>query len=243
MTLVTEPRTVSSPQPDDDQEQPRLPRRALLAASAGTVVLVAGLAVVGLRDDSPPVPVQGAGEGAASAPAVPEPELPTAIPTEAPADVTWQLFRGLAVPSSPTAGPRVVDGDLAEGFARTPEGALMAVLNLPARSFLGTEWRRVTERMVLPGPGRGRQLALRGSLPDDVPSGDLAQVAGFRFVTYSPDVAVIEVAARGFTGQQQVATATVRWRDGDWRLELPEGGTYGTPLDSLAGFVPFSGVS
>ena len=78
---------------------------------------------------------------------------------------------------------------------------------------------------------------------DDTPDppGTYGQTAGFRFVAFTPDVASIQLVTRFPTsGSLQIVTVTVKWVDGDWRLELqPDGGSSPTAqrISDLDGFV------
>ena len=108
--------------------------------------------------------------------------------------MTWQLFSGVALPYSSTAGPRSVDGPVYAGYERSQTGALIAAAQLGTRYLLtpGDGWREVAERQVLPGVGREVFLAARAEVDDlDVPPGTYGQLAGFRVVAFTPDVAVI----------------------------------------------------
>jgi hypothetical protein len=102
----------------------------------------------------------------------------------------------------------------------------------------------------VPGPGvEAYSKARVASGLGDVARVDTAgvgQIVGFRFITYTPAVAVIQVVVRFPSSQYQVATNTVDWLDGDWKLQLlPDGSSASTvqTVNDLAGFVPFSGVT
>jgi hypothetical protein len=78
------------------------------------------------------------------------------------------------------------------------------------------------------------------------PEDGYGQTAGFRFVSYDANRAVIEEAMRFRNGHLQVQQLTVVWDRNDWRLQVqPDGkpGPYIADLRSLDGFVKFgSGV-
>ncbi|WP_147431831.1 hypothetical protein [Motilibacter peucedani] len=161
--------------------------------------------------------------------------------------MTWSLFQGVALPSSATDGPSRINGPVYAGYSRTPTGALLSASNLVFRYLItpGEGWRQVVEQQVLAGAGRDRFVQLRAKATADDPSGTFGQIAGFQFVTYSPDLAVVELVSRFSNGTMHVSTNTVRWVDGDWRLELqPDGSTTPNvqPVASLSGFIPWGGV-
>ena len=160
--------------------------------------------------------------------------------------MTWALFQGVALPASQTAGPSRVAGPVYAGYARTPAGALVASEQIGVRHLItpGNGWRRVVEQQVVPGPGVDVFVAERARVTDFTPPGTFGQTAGFRFVTYSPDVAVIQFVSRFADGSLQVTTSTVRWVTGDWKLQLQQDGSESPTaqsVGSLAGFVPWGG--
>jgi len=171
-----------------------------------------------------------------------------AVPTSPPQGVTWSLFQGVALPSSHSLGPIRVSGPVYAGYAHTPTGALLAAAQISSRYLIspGQDWRQVVERQVVPGPGRDVYVHKRAKVDStSVLPGTYGQFAGFRFVTYSPDVAVVQFVSRFSSGNLQVATNTLRWLDGDWKLQLqPDGSATPTvqSVNSLAGFVPWSGL-
>jgi hypothetical protein len=168
------------------------------------------------------------------------------VPNTAPAGVTWELFNSVALPYSKTAGPLLVDGQGAHCFAHTPTGALLAAVQIGTRSQLSAQWRQVDLKQVLPGPGRDRLMTELAQVASfDPPDGGYGQLAGFRFQSYDADEATIEFVNRFQSGAMQMTAATVRWSDGDWKLQLqPDGGTSATaqPVPDLTGFVPWGGV-
>jgi hypothetical protein len=157
--------------------------------------------------------------------------------------VNWQLFAGVPLPYSPTAGPLNIDGPVASGFARSQAGALIAAVQLGTRYLLtpGEGWRQVLQRQVLPGVGREVFARLRATVDSVAPPGSYGQPAGFRFVAYTPEVAAIQLVSRfPTTGSLQVVVVTVMWVGGDWRLQLqPDGGSSPTAqaVPNLDGFV------
>ena len=172
--------------------------------------------------------------------------LATTVPSVAPAGVTWTLFQGVALPASAIDGPTHIDGPVLAGYSHTPVGALLALAQISSRYLItpGTGWRDVTDAQVLPSAGRDKFVAARAAVTST--GGDtFGQTAGFKFVTYTPDVAVIELVSH-FPAYYQVVTGTVRWSGGDWKLALqPDGGISPSAqqVQSLAGFIPWSGVT
>lgn len=224
------------------------------AAVIVALIVLAGVVIVLVtRDDeqAPPAafpPSTAPTQPGPSAAGGERPAVDQALPAAAPTGVTWSLFQGVALPSHPTAGPTRVAGPVHASYAHTPTGALLAAKQIGARYLVtpGDGWRQVVERQVVPGSGRDAFVQARAKVTtDNVPAGTYGQTAGFRFVTYTPDVAVIHFATRFSNGTLQVTTSTVRWLDGDWKLQLqPDGSASPTAqrVDSLAGFIPWSGL-
>ncbi|CAB4896616.1 MAG: hypothetical protein F2825_00275 [Actinobacteria bacterium] len=230
-------------------------RRPAVAFAGVALLLVAGATVALLGDDgspgssgAPPAKTVPADiqwtTDAALADAAPGPVEAVVEPLlVAPEDVTWQLFMGVALPYSPTFGPTVVYGPVYGGFERSQSGALLAAVHLGVRYLLtpGEGWREVLDRQVLPGAGRDAFARNRTGIDPQAPPGTYGQIAGFRIVTFTPQVAVVQLVSRfSSSGVLQVSTTTVRWIDDDWRLQLqPDGGTSPTAqaVPSLDGFV------
>ncbi|MGC8628424.1 MAG: hypothetical protein ACP5VR_12910, partial [Acidimicrobiales bacterium] len=71
------------------------------------------------------------------------------------------------------------------------------------------------------------------------------QIAGFSFVSYSPQTAVIDIVVRYQSGAMGVAPFTVEWLDGDWELSPTPGGEVSGPaqqVSSTVGYIAWSGV-
>jgi hypothetical protein len=169
------------------------------------------------------------------------------IPTTAPRDVQWQVFKVMALPRSASAGPMINQGQAARCYAHTPTGALMATAQLGFRYSVVDDWRGLSAQLI-DNPGKKAFLARRAAERESVTpqNGAVAQIAGFRFVTYGPSTAVIQLAFRNPTQNTFIsATYTVKWHDEDWMLELQPDGTANPDaqdLASLDGYTPWGGV-
>jgi hypothetical protein len=159
------------------------------------------------------------------------------------------VWHAIALPYSASAGPARVNGQAASGFAHTPRGALMAMVQAAMRTTAATDpgWRDVMMTMDAPGPGRDARIAVRSKFTvTEAPGpGSFTQIAGFQFISYTPTDAVVQLVAKNPNGTFGVVTDRVTWRDGDWKLVLaPEGGdaTSRQTASSLDGFIPWGGV-
>jgi hypothetical protein len=176
------------------------------------------------------------------------------IENQAPTDVTWQLYQGVALPFSAANGPSVVNGDVATGYAHNPEGALLAAAQIGVRYLVAPNWSAVVASSVAPGPGLDAYAALRQSQSSSGKAttssgptpGTYLQLAGYQFVTYTPQTAVVQLISQGSSGTYQVVTNTVTWSGGDWKLVLQSNGSSSPTaqtVSSLAGFIVWGGVS
>lgn len=222
----------------------------IAAAAFLVVVVVLAAAVVIRRERTSPEATPTAGPPPTAAPRTGGGQCRLSdtgqhIPTTGP-PATWTVFKSIAVPASAVAGPGVTEGQHVRCFARTPTGALIASWQLYIRTLLSDDWRRVVDEQVMPGPGREAYTRARSQITGDVSNpGGYGQLAGFKFVTYTPDIAVIQLVLRLPSGQYRVVTHTVMWSEGDWRLQLqPDGNSSpnGPLMDSLEGFTHWGGV-
>jgi len=149
-------------------------------------------------------------------------------------------------PASDLAGPGVVDGAISRCFSHDPEGALVAAVRLQAQIAGATalSWPEASAALA---PGRftdainaeEAQLLSQPQAPSDTDR-PLAAVAGFRFLSYSPEIAVIALAYRSENGALYTADQTLAWVDGDWHLVPVGPDAISSPQASvpdLAGFV------
>jgi hypothetical protein len=237
-------------------------RRRLLAAAA-LLIVVGGLALAAsaclparggaaARPAPPAGPGRIAGTGGRNRPLVPQVSL---------AGLRWSGFYGVELPSSVVAGPRETRGGIAAGFARSPLGALLAAVNIGVRA--NAQWGpRIFAAVIrgqVTGPGAAALLAgcqasyAQASQSEGVTGGgplgdvDVAEEA-FRWVTYTPAAAVIDLVSAGPGGQGTTVRASTRievvWDGGDWKVTAPPGGDWGnaaTVLSSLRGYTVFPG--
>lgn len=210
------------------------------------------------KPSAAPLATASARHGAAKASADPQaaektavgcPKLATStdIPRTAPA-AEWDLVSTVAVPTSKTAGPAVVDGDVAECFAHSPTGALFAAAQIGTRYAFTKNWETVVEKQTY---GDGKQVLLdkrrayeATAEPVAPVPGELGQFAGYQFVTYTPQTAVLQMVSRFAAGAMQVSTVTLQWDAGrrDWLYEIPSVTPPQKTVDTLDGYVVWGGL-
>ncbi|WP_436772851.1 hypothetical protein [Yinghuangia sp. YIM S09857] len=222
--------------------------RAAAADPGGSGGPVPGASV----DDTPQAPPNPVAPGVTVPPprpapvgdgtCAPFPDSPTAQPGKVPSHIEWTDYRGLMVPLSGMAGPAERVGSVARCFAPTPTGALLAAANIVMRHPVAPDWRSLAERQMVPGPGRDAYLRLREQQegPTGVaavpPAGDrLARLAGFRFVSYSPQSAAVALLFRMSNGELWASVHTVDWSEGDWKLHMRDDGSDAFMEQTVAG--------
>jgi len=169
------------------------------------------------------------------------------IPTSPPTGVTWSLTAGFAVPSSVADGPTLHGpGGVRYCYSHTPLGAVLAASNLGQGTGSPQEIQDASLKLSVVPNQYSAQVASTPAPPRD--NRGSGQFAGFRIISYSPDQASIALAASipGRTDSYPLLTVAMQWYQGDWRAVPQPGPTVvvtGSSATSLAGFVPWAGVS
>ena len=193
---------------------------------------------------------------AASSPSIPSPSataspssLDQSVPDSPPPGVTWQIIDTVALPSSAGAGPASVADGIPSGFAHTPTGALVAMVQIDFRHLIEPNFVAVTQADVANTPGRAQffDLVEADGLtnPTNPEPGTYLQLTGFQFVSYTPSTAVIQLLTARSDGSYQVSTLSVAWDGNDWQLVLQADGTDSPNqqiVSSPVGFVLWGGV-
>lgn len=180
------------------------------------------------------------------------------VPNGTPAGIQWKLVRGTAIPTSPAAGPMLHDGSAAYCYAHTPVGALLAAWDIP-QGLHGTtnqaeQMGQLARHSLVPNQ-YARQLQQLAGKSDQASGGSSSgsagassgQIAAFRFLSYSRQVATIALVTQfsGHQGAYQAETVTLRWQQGDWRYQIHQGPRLAATVQvvkDLANYAPFSGV-
>ena len=169
------------------------------------------------------------------------------VPTSPPSGVTWSLTGGFAVPSSVADGPTLHGpGGVRYCYSHTPLGAVLAASNLGQGTGSPQEIQDASLKLSVVPNQYSAQVASTPAPPRD--NRGSGQFAGFRIISYSPDQASIALAASipGQTDSYPLLTVAMQWYQGDWRAVPQPGPTVvvtGSSATSLAGFVPWVGVS
>jgi hypothetical protein len=192
------------------QPQPTKSRTALWVALAVVLValLAAGAYVLG-RNDSGAGP---AGPAASTAPSI-----------------SWSIVGNQPVPASPVAGPRRVEGGLAKGFAHDTLGAAIAAVNISFRlaSEVGPQVYEATAREQCFGDVDTEIQQIRNSFSSAPPGAAKPSEIWYRVTSGDPtgDLMLMSIAAKTPQSVERGGYArlemTMRWADGDWKLQVP----------------------
>ncbi|THG29290.1 hypothetical protein [Naasia lichenicola] len=156
-------------------------------------------------------------------------------------DAEWQIVGTVAAPANAAAGPgEITDTGFRSCYAHTAAGALFASANFLA---MGTDstLRADLPQLVAEGPGK---IAVE-TVPAERSESARAQIAGFAVTSYSLDAATIDLALAYSDAQLVSLPIKVVWQDGDWKVQLDDTGALPiapAPLQSLGGYIPWSGV-
>ena len=175
--------------------------------------------------------------------------LDESVPDAPPNGITWQIIDTVALPFSDNAGPSQVTEGIPSGFAHTPTGALVALVQIDFRHLIEPNFVAVTTADVANTAGRAEffRLVKAGRLanPAHPAPGTYLQLAGFEFVSYTSSNAVIQLLTARTDGTYQVSTLSVAWDGTDWQLVLQPNGTDSPNQQIVAspvGFVLWGGV-
>jgi hypothetical protein len=165
--------------------------------------------------------------------------------SEAPPGLTWSVVGGNVVPSSPQGGPGIVQGPLSQCYSHDATGALLAAIRIEETDITTSDWQAFVADNLVPGPGTDAVIAYAREMSSTIGGANAdgqgpAPVAGFKFLTYSDQEAVISIAMAAPGGGWAASTEIVEWTGGDWKLVPdPSGllGSYPGAIPDLLGYV------
>lgn len=213
-----------------------------LLVIAAVVVLILNMNRGGEPDPSPTPPPTGSETPAPTETAGAESicGLPSSDETDlsaAPA-VEWTPVGVIAAPADPAGahGPGVQEDDgFRSCYSHSPTGALLAISNYLALTSEPALQERLDE------------LVADDSTFDAAASegyGDTRlSIVGFRLLRYTDERAVIDLAVRVDSAEGVLLSTPfeVVWQDGDWKIVVGDEPPASAPLQSLGGYVSFSG--
>lgn len=167
------------------------------------------------------------------------------IPPPIDGTVTWDLYKGAAVPRSSTAGPlRVEDSGLAHCYERSPSGAVLAAMNFTSRVAVSPERLSIIEIQAVDNAARATVLDALAKFSGQVGASE-CPLAAYQVRAFSPTAATIAVATECGANDLRSSAVQLAWEAGDWKISYPSSiGTDSPParLSSLDGWTEFRGI-
>lgn len=160
----------------------------------------------------------------------------------------WELVGKMATPTDPAVGPGKTDASgFRSCFAHSPAGSLFAAMNVAALGSSGSSdiLKQVADKLLVPGAGRDAAMKETASGTSSRGSSTTIQVKGFLLRSYTPSEASVDLAFSTETGALGRTTFSMRWLDGDWKVQpSDDGATFGhiSQVRDLSGFIFWSGV-
>jgi hypothetical protein len=137
------------------------------------------------------------------------------------------------------------DRDVARCFAHDAEGALIASVRIQQQILGATAstWPIAAEGLA-PGPDTDALSAQMDTLLAERPASadtntPFAAVAGFKFLSYSPATAVVELVYRTTSGGLYTASQTMHWVGGDWRIAPLAPSELSSPQTAVASLLSY----
>lgn len=154
---------------------------------------------------------------------------PAASQVRSPSGLRWETFHGVDLPIA-DQGPDHIDGAVAAGFDRNPAGAALTAIHASVRMTLATDtqWTRVGQQMLAPGPGRDAWATARAQISITAPITEgPPKILGYRITGYTDTAADVEIYTVHPDNSATCHSTRVVWHAGDWRLHLSDRPTEG----------------
>ena len=142
-----------------------------------------------------------------------------------PQGTTWQPVGTMDIPQSSTLGAQHVENGINVCFAHNPSGALLAAMNLMGEGTTQIPERQVFDTLAIDVPSA---VTTEPAVQDGDPG---IQIAGYKYDSYSPTEAVVDVVLRHQQGGLSVFEAPMRWTGNDWKYVFPSQGPISTTLN------------
>ena len=114
-------------------------------------------------------------------------------------------------------------------FAHNPAGALLAAMNMMGEGTTQITERRVFDTLAIDVPSA---VTTEPAVQDGDPG---IQIAGYKYDSYSPTEAVVDVVLRHQQGGLSVFQAPMRWTGNDWKYVFPPEGPISSSAERFAG--------
>lgn len=155
------------------------------------------------------------------------PAFTAGTPVPAPAGITWQRIGATVAPFSTSDGPTRIEGRLAYGFSRTPQGAALAGWQITARTMRsGDDVREAYERQIVADPAfaQAQLAALAASGDADFRTGRaLVFPEAFKITSYTDDFAIVQYAFPiSGGGRWNVGQSSLVWTEDGWKIRASD---------------------
>jgi hypothetical protein len=143
-------------------------------------------------------------------------------------DSVWVRDGGMSRPTSTTGGP-FQGAPFPSCFSRTPEGALYSAANFATGVLAATDAGDEKPFFASRASHSGNYNVLIADLPGEgagtVTNRPISSISGYRWNSYSPDTASVEIRYSLLTGassgEQTAITYNLTWENNDWLLVVP----------------------
>lgn len=136
-------------------------------------------------------------------------------------ETTWQtLPSGWIIPHSETIGALQENNGLLSCYEHSASGALFSATNTFVQLNTSSTMNAALDELVTDSPGK--ELAQNSN---EQLSNRTAILKGYKYVSYAPDEATVQLLWGVNGGTQNMAiTLNMVWENGDWKLRLPDNG-------------------
>ena len=149
-------------------------------------------------------------------------------PTTPPAEIEWDRFQSIWLPSAAEGPTRNTGNGAVSGFSHTPQGAALAAIHQTVRMSVARDdqWAVVVHDGIAPGPERDAfaisraQISVTGIAdPAEAPT-----LGGYVVADYTDARADVSIRTRFCDRSVSITDTTVVWTGEDWKLQLPATG-------------------
>jgi hypothetical protein len=178
--------------------------RTRIFTAIAALAVVAGIVATVLSRGGPARPVTPGRSPQASSSSSPAAAAGPVTPVTGVAGLRWVNDQGYLLPESAQAGPRYTSGGLASGFADTPLGALVAMINIAVRTAwqFGPAVFQPTIEAQVTGPYANQMLSMDldayGTGPGQAgQASSYARMTGYQWAGYTPADATADLVEEG----------------------------------------------
>jgi len=165
------------------------------------------------------------------------PNPPNCPVVDPPAGVMWQEVRPFVLPFSTSDGPAALNGTLAVGYTRTPQGAALAGEQIAWRATSSkAQWSAVAAQQMAGTPDEIAATQLKSDWDYTASPSALLRASAFRLTSWDGADAVVQYAVPDANSTWFSEQLELVWQDGDWRLRAAPDAGVKTPVVSLVGW-------